>query len=62
MTKKYSPHTEDMYLRQIKSIGETFFVNSAGKHHLHRRTNEIVSDNELTQAAGCLRRVLTCKE
>ena len=47
---------------QVPDCCVQFGVNSHGKEHYNKHTHEMVSDNELTQAAGCYRRVPTCKE
>ncbi len=47
---------------QVPDDSRRFGVNSRGKEHWNEATQAMVSDNELTQAAGCYRRVPTCKE
>lgn len=45
-------------------VGSGFRVNGRGEEHLRRWGDllEMVSDNELSSATGCFRRVPTCKE
>lgn len=48
---------------QVPDYCMPFGVNSRGKEHRQRYgDHETVSDNKLTRAAGCYRRVPTCKE
>lgn len=47
---------------QVPDYCMPFGVNSRGKEHYDKHDHEYKSDNQLTQAAGCYRRVPTCKE